>query len=150
MERPVSSRAISDSGQQLVQQRLKTLGIDADSSNPRDGYHLTVGTQRGRETIRVHANLAPKPAGGAGRSALAWDFSGRKASDWLVVVDLSTERAWLFRTEEAFAAAQQHPKGGGHKLVMVTDPGLAGSKHSRILDTDIHEFALERRAPELR
>ncbi len=149
VEKPLSSRAVSDAGQQLVQQQLKKLGIDTAASNPREGYHLAVNTQRGRETIRVHANLAPKLAGGRGRTELDWNFGARKAADWIAFVDLSSERAWLFRTEEAIEAAQQHPKGGGHKLVMVTDPGLERSKHARILDTDFREFALERRAAEL-
>ena len=61
----------------------------------------------------------------------------------------STDRVWLFRTEEAFEAAQRHASGR-HHLVMVTDHGLTASKHARILDAHFDEFTLEKRVAELR
>jgi hypothetical protein len=76
-------------------------------------------------------------------------LDGASSADLIAVTDLSTDRVWLFRREEAFALAQQHPESGGHHLVMVTDPGLARSKHERILDTDFSEFLLPRRVGEL-
>jgi hypothetical protein len=97
----------------------------------------------------VYSNREPKPAGGKGRPALAWMLDGASSADLIAVTDLSTHRVWLFRREEAFGLAQQHPASGGHHLVMVTDPGLTRSKHKRILDTDFSELLLERRVGEL-
>ncbi|MGH7429887.1 MAG: hypothetical protein ACREJ4_16235 [Candidatus Methylomirabilaceae bacterium] len=93
--------------------------------------------------------MNPSPLAGKGRPALAWMLDGASSADLIAVTDLSTDRVWLFRRDEAFALAQQHPGSGGHHLVMVTDPGLTRSKHERILDTDFSEFLLSRRAGEL-
>jgi hypothetical protein len=146
----LSSRQISEAGRLLVQYQLAKHGIAAQPANAGAGFHLALQTTRGPETVRVYTNRAPKPAGGKGRPALAWTLDGRGSSDWIAVGDLSTERVWLFRTDEAFKAAQQHPGGGGHHLVMVTDHGLTESKHDRILDSDFDAFALGRRVDELR
>jgi hypothetical protein len=109
-------------------------------------HHLEVNNGH---TIEVYTNLRPKPAGGKGRAALDWMLDGRSTADLIAVTDLSADRVWLFRREEAFRLAQQHPASGGHHLVMVTDPGLTRSKHERILDSDFSEFLLQRRATDL-
>jgi hypothetical protein len=142
----LSTRQIADAGKLLVQYRLQTQGIESRHAGPGSTHHLEgpAGLK-----IDVYTNLRPKPAGGKGRPALAWMLDGRSSADLIAVTDLSTDRVWLFRREEAFAAAQQHPASGGHHLVMVTDPGLIRSKHERILDTDFTEFLLQRRAAEL-
>jgi hypothetical protein len=72
--------------------------------------------------IEVYANREPKPAGGKGRPALDWMLDGESSADLIAVADLSTDRVWLFRREEAFnihpgAAASslgQTPSGDGY------------------------------------
>jgi hypothetical protein len=142
----LSTRQISEAGKLLVQYRLQLEGVESERNAPGSKPHLVAA---GSSTIEVYSNREPKPAGGKGRLALAWMLDGASAADLIAVTDLSTHRVWLFRRQEAFALAQQHPASGGHHLVMVTDPGLTRSKHERILDTDFSEFLLERRAGEL-
>jgi hypothetical protein len=134
-------RGISTAGKLLVQYKLALEGFETTAG----GSHLK--TKSGA-SISVYSNQRPKPAGGTGRPALAWMLNGESATDLIAVTDLSTNRAWLFRREEAFTLAQQHPGSGNHHLVMVTDSGLT-SKHARILDSDFSEFLIERRAEEL-
>ncbi len=146
MTAELSTRQISEAGKLLVQYKLQLEAVESERSTPGTKPHLVAA---GASTIEVYSNREPKPAGGKGRPALAWMLDGGSAADLIAVTDLSTDRVWLFRRDEAFALAQQHPASGGHHLVMVTDPGLTRSKHERILDTDFSEFLLSRRAGEL-
>ena len=150
MASSLSTRQIAEAGRLLVRYRLLLEGIETTPVETPTRYHLaTRVAQDEATTIAVYANRAPKPAGGTGRAALAWMLDGTSEADLVAVADLSTNRVWIFRTTEAIEVAQQHPPSGEHHLIMVTDPGLTGSKHDRILDTDFSEFLLERRAAEL-
>ena len=146
----LNTREIAATARLLVQYRLSLEGIQAIIEEPGSTAHMEAWKVGGpSRTLDVYGNRGSKPAGGKGRPALAWMLDGKRRSDLIAVADLSTHRVWLFRTSEAFKLAQQHPPGGGHHLIMVTDPGLAHSKHERILDSDFTAYLIERRAQEL-
>jgi len=143
-------REIAAAARLLVQYRLSLEGIQSITAEPGSTAHMEAWKDGGSSrTVDVYGNRSPKPAGGKGRPALAWMLDGKRRSDLIAVADLSTHRVWLFRTSEAFKLAQQHPPGGGHHLIMVTDPGLAHSKHERILDSDFTAYLIQHRAQEL-
>src|SRR4051794_30143525 len=102
MKRTLARREISTAGKLLVQYKLALEGIETTA----EGSHVT--TKAGA-SIGVYSNQKPKPAGGNGRPALAWMLNSSTERDFIALTDLSTTRVWLFRTDEAFTLAQQHP-----------------------------------------
>jgi hypothetical protein len=98
-------------------------------------------------TIQIKANLRPKPAGGTGRLALDWWLRQDSPAELVALVDLSTDRIWMFSHEELFKAAQQRPEGRLHFYFYVEDgyrPKIANG-HS----TDYSRFLLANRMADL-
>ena len=142
----LSTIQIAAAGRLLVRYKLLLHGIETEEVIPGTGHHLVIRSPAPLAglTIRVQTNSEPKPAGGAGRLALAWMLDGDYAGDFVAVTDLSSSRVWVFDTAEAFARAQQHPTSGGHHLIMITQAsGFRGSRHSEILDEHFRNSLLE-------
>lgn len=60
----------------------------------------------------------------------------------VALVDLSTERVWLFQKHEFKAAAQQQSRSGNHKFFVYTDREARPKKGRRSMDTDFQEHLL--------
>jgi len=99
-------------------------------------------------TIQVKANLQPKPAGGRGKMLLSWDLRETSPAQMVALVDLSTERVWLFRDEEFDKVAQQN-KGGNRKFFIYTDPEARPKEGRLSMDSDFEGHLIEARIEEL-
>jgi len=101
-DRPTLRKAqIGRCGELLVQYRLLKHGIESASMTTDAGIDLVAYSPRSGQavTIQVKANLQPKPAGGRGKKLLSWDLRETSPAQMVALVDLSTERVWLFRDE---------------------------------------------------
>ena len=145
----MNTTRIAEAGRLLVQEQLRRHGIDTDRAPDRADHHLVVrapGRLAGT-TLRVQATSRPTPGGGTGRMSLSWRLPGTFSGDLSAVADLSSSRAWLFGTGEAFRRAQQHTAKDDHHLVMVTDgAGMRRSRHPAILDEHFRDALLDARA----
>jgi hypothetical protein len=78
-------------------------------------------------TIQIKTNLRTKPGGGKGKEALDWGGSEAVPAALIALVDLSSEKVWLFKLEEFFEFARQRSSGHVH-LYMYTDPSAKPTK----------------------
>ena len=111
------------------------------------GYDLIVNlTKPKREwTVLVTTNLRPKKAGGKGKMALDWWVSVDTEADYIVCVDLSTLRAWIFKRAE-FEKLSQQKAGGKFHLYMYTNREVAlRGKKSMKFDYEFESYRLEYR-----
>jgi len=95
--------------------------------------------------LLVVSNLRPKQAGGKGKPALDWWIKEDHQADFIVCVDLSTLRAWLFHRKELDAFAQQRTSGKMH-FYMYTDRDVAlrGDKKNKF-DFEFEAYRVENR-----
>jgi hypothetical protein len=115
-------------------------GIDLVIYSPR---------QQVAHTIQVKTNLKAKAGGGTGKAALDWWIPEDCPSNFVALVDLSSESVWLLTVEECLQHAQQRPKGRAH-LYMYTDPSARPRKADRLSHQWAFEkFRLENRVNEL-
>lgn len=126
-------------GELLVQYLLLLRGVESAPMSTDSGVDLVAYAPKmpGPTTIQVKANLQPKASGGKGKSALDWWIPDEMPSQLVGLVDLSTQRLWMFKAEEIPSLAQQHPKGRYH-LHMYTDPTTRPTKPNRL--SHVYEF----------
>jgi hypothetical protein len=141
--------AIGAAGELLVQYKLLKSGIDSARMTTDSGIDLVMyvpGLRGGASTVQVKTQEAPGRAGGKGGLTLGWRFPHSCPADWLACVDLSSDRAWLFRTDEARELAQQHNPGGTRLLYWyINDLAPAAARRER----DIGHHRLELIATQL-
>jgi hypothetical protein len=111
-------------GELLVQFKLLEFGIDSAAMTTDTGVDLVAysAVQEASFAIQVKTNLKPKPGGGKGSPAVDWWIDDDCPATLYALVDISTQRIWLFDKNELVAKAQQHPNGRYH-LGMATKPG---------------------------
>ena len=136
---PLKTAQIGRCGELLVQYLLLLRGVESAPMSTDSGVDLVAYAPktRGPMTIQVKANLQPKASGGKGKSALDWWISDEMPSQLVALVDLSTQRLWMFKSEEISSLAQQHPTGRYH-LHMYTDPTTRPTKLNRL--SHVYEF----------
>ena len=136
---PLKTAQIGRCGELLVQYLLLLRGVESAPMSTDSGVDLVAYApkMRGPMTIQVKANLQPKASGGKGKSALDWWIADDTPSQLVALVDLSTQRLWMFKSEEISSLAQQHPKGRYH-LHMYTDPTTRPTKPNRL--SHVYEF----------
>ena len=119
----LSTAQIGKSGELLVQYRLLLLGIESAPMSTDTGIDLVAYSPRLAQaiTIQVKTNLRSKPSGGKGKDALDWWVPETVPALLVALVDLSSEKVWLFKREELADLAQQKSSGRLH-LYMYTDP----------------------------
>lgn len=99
---------INASGKKLIQDLLSKKGMSSRAIREA-GAHLVIHPKSiSQVTIRMTANLKPKPSGGTGPLALDWWSPEATLADIIACVDLFSKRVWLFRKEEFFNCAQQY------------------------------------------
>ena len=138
-------------GELMVQFRLLMLGIDSAPMSTDSGIDLVAYPPKAASatTIQVKTNLKPKPSGGRGKDTLDWRVAEDTPAQLITLVDLSTQREWVFQAEEVKALAQQH-SGGQHHLYMVVDPTFRPTKPDRLSRSyEFERYLLENRAREL-
>ena len=78
---------------------------------------------------------------GKGELHLAWKFDHDSPADYLAVVDLSRDLAWLFTIDEARQLAQQKPAGAKWRLYWY--PGDAVVKGNPRREADMVKYQIE-------
>lgn len=139
-------------GELLVQYHMLLLGIESAPMSTDSGVDLVAYAPRmvAPVTVQVKANLRPKPAGGKGKAALDWWVPDDFRAQLFALVDLSTDRVWMFRPEEIATVAQQHPEGRYH-ICMYTDPTHSPTRRKGTpwQSYDFEKYLLGNRAHEL-
>ncbi len=116
-DRPaVPTSRIGRCGELLVQYRLLCADVESAAMTTDAGIDLVAFHPETRMpfTIQVKTNLRPKPGGGKGRPALDWWVPENSPAQFVALVDLSSEVAWLLSHGELDAAAQQRSGGRLH------------------------------------
>src|SRR5687767_2684480 len=106
---PLATAQIGKCGELLVQYRLLLLGIESAPMSTDTGVDLVAYSPRLDQaiTIQIKTNLKSKPGGGKGKAALDWWIDEDVPATLVALVDLSTEKVWLFKREEVLELAQQ-------------------------------------------
>jgi len=99
-------------------------------------------------TIQIKTNLHAKLSGGKGKEALDWWVPESVPAALIALVDLSSEKVWLFKREELFELAQQKSSGRVH-LYMYTDPSAKPAKERLAHAYEFEHFIISNRVSEL-
>ena len=114
----IRTQIIGAAGEALITYKLLKHEIDSARMTTDAGIDLVMyvpGTKNAA-TIQVKAIWESVPAGGKGAPALGWVFHPQCPAQWLAVVDLSRDKAWLFTMEQAHELAQQKPDSGAWRI----------------------------------
>lgn len=146
----LSTAQIGKCGELLVQYRLLLLGIESAPMSTDTGVDLVAYPPRFAQamTIQIKTNLKAKPGGGKGKKALDWWVSATIPATLIALVDLSSEKVWLFKKEELFELAQQRSSGRFH-LYMYTDPSAKALKKRLAYVYEFERFIISNRVNEL-
>jgi hypothetical protein len=119
----LSTAQIGRCGELLLQFQLLQYGIDSAPMSTDAGIDLVAYSPTTKQpiTIQVKTNLKPKPGGGKGKAALDWWIPEDTPAQLIALGDLSTQRFWLFTTQEIESVAQQKSSSRYH-VYMYTDP----------------------------
>jgi hypothetical protein len=99
---PLSTAQIGRAGEYLVAYRLLLLGIDSSPMSTDAGIDLVAysPSRKGATTLQIKTNLKPKPGGGTGKESLDWWIPDNSPAELFALVDLSTQRVWVFTLAE--------------------------------------------------
>ncbi|MBT1669186.1 hypothetical protein KK092_07315 [Curtobacterium flaccumfaciens pv. flaccumfaciens] len=140
---------IGAGGELLVQYQLLKLGIDSARMTTDAGIDLVVYTPGARTATTVQVKTVDRatPAGGGnGKMAIGWYFPHETPAELLAFVLLERDLAWLFTADEARATAQQHSDKGIRRLYWYTDLSISQRDGVPLIETDLDQHLLERRA----
>ena len=140
----LTNAQIGKSGELLVQYKLLKYGIESSQLTTDTGIDLVAFSSKKEKafTIQVKTNLNPKPGGGSGKLALDWWLRDNSPADIVALVDLSTDRIWMFLDKEFSKNAQQHSKNKYH-LYMYVDQSAKSIKHKKYLDAHFVNYLIE-------
>ena len=147
---PLKTAQIGRCGELLVQYVLLLRGIESAPMSTDAGVDLVAYSPKTSHpaTIQVKTNLQAKPGGGKGKAALDWWLSEDTPAQLVALVDLSSQRVWLFAREEIAKLAQQKSSGRFH-LYMYTDPTAQPKKTGRLAHVyEFEKYLLQNRAYE--
>lgn len=136
---PLKTAQIGRCGELLVQYLLLSRGVESAPMSTDSGVDLVTYSPRTSHpaTIQVKTNLQAKPGGGKGKAALDWWIAEGTPAQFVALVDLSSQRVWLFSREEIAALSQQQSNGRFH-IYMYTDPTYRPKKSDR--PAHVYEF----------
>lgn len=147
----LSTAQIGKCGELLVQYRLLLVGIESAPMSTDAGVDLVAYSPKLSDaiTIQVKTNLKPKPGGGKGKPALDWWVSETTPASLVALVDLETEKVWLFKREELTELAQQRSSGRLH-IYMYTDPSARPRVSGRLAHSyEFESFIISNRTKEI-
>lgn len=148
---PLKTTQIGRCGEMLVQYLLLLRGVESAPMTTDSGVDLVAYSPQSSRpaTIQVKTNLQAKPGGGKGRRALDWWIAEHTPAQLIALVDLLSQRVWLFALAEIAALAQQKSNGRYH-LYMYLDPPRQARKIARLTAVgDFERFLLSSRADEI-
>jgi hypothetical protein len=100
-------------------------------------------------TIQIKTNLQPKHSGsGKSKAALSWLVQDPVPAALVALVDLFSEKVWLFKRDEFAEHAQQH-RPGELGLYMYTDPRAKPRSKGLRRSCEFERFTISNRASEL-
>lgn len=104
----LGGQAIGAAGELLVQYRLIKRGIDSARLTTDSGIDLVMYIPGTREahTVQIKTIMNPFLDGGTGPLVVGWFFPRACKAEWLAGVDISRDRVWLFRIEDALRHAR--------------------------------------------
>jgi hypothetical protein len=139
----VRTQIIGAAGEALVTYKLLKHEIDSARMTTDAGVDLVMYIPgiEGSATIQVKAQWEPVPAGGTGEAQCSWVFDRDCPADWLAVVDLSRDAAWLFEMEDACELAQQKPDSGKWRIYWYADDAVVSGEPRR--ESDMTAFEID-------
>ena len=137
-------------GEMLVQYLLLLRGVESAPMTTDAGVDLVAYSPQSSRpaTIQVKTNLQAKRGGGKGSLALDWWIAEHTPSELVALVDLYSQRVWLFTVAEIAALAQQKSSGRYH-LYMYLDPPRKPKRGRLNYAGDFERFLLSNRADEI-
>ncbi|HUV36446.1 MAG TPA: hypothetical protein VMX58_05870 [Patescibacteria group bacterium] len=141
----IQKNRIGYAGMILVQSLFLREGITCETAEGIIDLEVQLTKPKRKFGVLVVTNLRPKKAGGKGKEALDWWIPIKNEADFIVCVDLSTLRVWIFGAAEMSRFAQQRSKNKLH-FYMYTDNAVAlrGKKASKF-DYEFESYRLENR-----
>ena len=138
----VRTQIIGAAGEVLVTYKLLKHEIDSARMTTDDGVDLVMYLRGHRQaaTIQVKAQWEPLPSGGTGALHSAWTFDNEYDVDWLALVDVSTDRAWLLTMDQARREAQQKPGSGKWRIYWYPDDAVVKGAARRESDMKVYEI----------
>ncbi|MBS9534381.1 hypothetical protein KIH27_12380 [Mycobacterium sp. M1] len=139
----VRTQIIGAAGEVLVTYKLLKHGIDSARMTTDSGIDLVMyvpGVNRAA-TIQVKALWEPVPAGGKGPLSYGWVFSPAYEADWLALVDVAGNRAWLLEMVRARELAQQKPESGKWRIYWYPDDSAVEGDARR--ESEMAAFEIE-------
>jgi hypothetical protein len=136
-------------GELLVQYRLLKHGIESAPMTTDDGIDLVVYSPflKDAVTVQVKTNHRPKPSGGKGKLALDWWLRIDSPAALVALVDLTSDRIWMFTHAELLEASQQK-SGGRMHFYFYVDPSY--KPRSTLLHmSDFSRFDIDKRVHEI-
>lgn len=136
-------------GELLVQYRLLKAGVESAAMTTDTGIDLVAYSPKAKQaiTIQVKANLDAKPGGGKGKLALDWWLPQSNPAELVALVDVRSERVWLFKHDELLNVSQQKPEGRMH-FYMYVDPNYS-PKNAGSHVKEFERYLIDRRIQEL-
>jgi hypothetical protein len=145
----ITTAQIGKCGELLVQYRLLKHSVESSPMATDTGIDLIAYSAVTRQavSIQVKTNLRAKPGGGKGPLALDWWVPQQSPADYFALVDLESDRVWLFTAPELDRFAQQKPEGRLH-FYFYTDASAQPRGEGKRAK-DFEEYMLERRVADL-
>lgn len=134
---------IGAAGEALITYKLLKHGIDSARMTTDAGIDLVMyvpGTQDAA-TIQVKAIWEPTPAGGRGAPTINWVFDSQCPAQWLAVVDLSRDKAWLFTMDTARELAKQKPASGNWRIYWYLNESVVSGTPTR--ESDMAQYEID-------
>lgn len=122
-EAKLGTQAIGAAGELFIQYQLIKRGIDSARLTTDSGIDLALyvpGT-RDAHTVQVKATNSHQPAGQGTAPQLWWQFPVACEAQWLAVVDLKRDLAWMLPIEDARALARNEESNGTTWLMWYLD-----------------------------
>ena len=118
VEAKLGRQAIGAAGELFLQYQLIKRGIDSARLTTDSGIDLVMYVPGSREahTIQVKATNTNYPNGPGTSPQLWWIFPRTCKAQWLAVVDLTRDRAWLLPIEDALREARGNDSKGNTNL----------------------------------
>jgi hypothetical protein len=138
----VRTQIIGAAGEAFVTYKLLKHSVDSARMTTDAGVDLVmyVPGVNAAATIQVKAQWEPLPAGGKGPLIHAWVFDSDYEADWLALVDISRDRAWLLEMDTARTLAQQTPKSGKWRIYWYPDQAEVGGDPRRESDMAAYQI----------
>lgn len=132
---------IGKCGELLVQYQLLLRGVESAHLTTDAGIDLVAYSPRNTQpiTIQVKTNLQAKAGGGKGKKALDWWIPEKNPAHYVALVDLFSQRIWLFSHDEISVLSQQKSNGRYH-LYMYIDPTVKPTRTER----PVHSYEFEK------